>query len=40
MLFRSGEPIHVGLGDDLKLKAAELKVSLDAITLEAEAFVA
>lgn len=35
-----GEPIDVGPGDDLKLKAAQLKRSLDAITLEAEALVA
>ena len=35
-----GEPISVGPLDDLKLKAAELKLSLDAITLEAEALVA
>lgn len=35
-----GEPIFVGLADDLKLKAAELKLSLDAITLEAEGLVA
>lgn len=35
-----GLPIRVGLGDDLKAKAAELKASLDAITLEAEALVA
>ena len=32
-----GEPIDVAAGDDLVLKAAELKRSLDAITLEAEA---
>ena len=35
-----GAPIFVGPLDDLALKAAELKVSLDAITLEAEALVA
>jgi lysophospholipid acyltransferase (LPLAT)-like uncharacterized protein len=35
-----GAPIRVGPLDDLKAKAAELKVSLDAITLEAEALVA
>lgn len=35
-----GEPISVGPLDDLKAKAAELKRSLDAITLEAEALVA
>lgn len=35
-----GEPIDVGSGDDLVVKAAELKRSLDAITLEAEALVA
>lgn len=35
-----GEPIFVGLADDLKVKAAELKRSLDAITLEAEGLVA
>lgn len=35
-----GEPIDVGPGDDLKLKGAQLKLSLDAITLEAEALVA
>lgn len=35
-----GEPIDVGPGDDLALKAGELKRSLDAITLEAEALVA
>lgn len=34
-----GEPIHIGANDDLKLKAAELKAALDAITAEAEAFV-
>ncbi len=35
-----GEPISVGPHDDLKVKARELKRSLDAITLEAEALVA
>ena len=35
-----GAPILVGPLDDLVLKAAELKRSLDAITLEAEALVA
>ncbi len=35
-----GAPIEVGPDDDLKVKAAELKRSLDAITLEAEALVA
>ena len=35
-----GKPIEVGPLDDLVLKAAELKLSLDAITLEAEALVA
>lgn len=35
-----GEPILVGPLDDLTAKAAELKRSLDAITREAEAFVA
>lgn len=35
-----GEPISVGPLDDLKVKAAELKLSLDAITLEAEGLVA
>jgi lysophospholipid acyltransferase (LPLAT)-like uncharacterized protein len=35
-----GKPILVGPLDDLKVKAAELKLSLDAITLEAEALVA
>jgi len=35
-----GEPIEVGPDDDLKAKAAELKAALDAITAEAEAFVA
>lgn len=35
-----GTPIFVGPLDDVKAKAAELKLSLDAITLEAEAFVA
>lgn len=35
-----GEPISVAPNDDLKLKAAELKLALDAITLEAEALVA
>lgn len=35
-----GEPINVGPLDDVKLKAAELKASLDAITLEAEGLVA
>lgn len=35
-----GEPILVGPLDNLKAKAAELKLSLDAITLEAEALVA
>ena len=35
-----GEPIEVGPGDDLNLKAAELKRALDAITSEAEALVA
>lgn len=35
-----GQPILIGLGDDLKAKAAELKANLDAITLEAEALVA
>ena len=35
-----GEPILVGPDDDLRLKAAELKSSLDAITREAEALVA
>ncbi len=35
-----GEPIDVGPDDDLLLKAGELKRSLDAITLEAEALVA
>jgi lysophospholipid acyltransferase (LPLAT)-like uncharacterized protein len=35
-----GEPIRVMPGDDLVLKAAELKTCLDAITLEAEALVA
>ena len=35
-----GKPIYVGLSDDLILKAAELKSSLDCITLEAEALVA
>ncbi len=35
-----GEPIDVMPGDDLGVKAAELKTSLDAITLEAEALVA
>lgn len=34
-----GEPIGVGPDDDLKAKAAELKLALDAITLEAEALV-
>jgi lysophospholipid acyltransferase (LPLAT)-like uncharacterized protein len=35
-----GEPIEVGPEDDLKAKAAELKLALDRITAEAEAFVA
>lgn len=35
-----GDPIDVAVGDDLGLKADELKRSLDAITLEAEALVA
>ena len=35
-----GEPILVGAADDIKSKSAELKLSLDAITLEAEALVA
>jgi len=35
-----GAPIFVGPLDDLKVKAAELKLSLDAITLEAEGLVA
>lgn len=35
-----GKPIAVGPLDDLKAKAAELKISLDAITLEAEELVA
>ncbi len=35
-----GKPIQVGPLDDLKAKAAELKLSLDAITTEAEALVA
>ncbi len=35
-----GKPILVGPLDDLKAKAAELKLSLDAITREAEALVA
>lgn len=35
-----GEPIVVGMGDDLKAKAAELKSRLDAITQEADALVA
>lgn len=35
-----GEPIYVGPSDDPLLKAAELKRSLDAITLEAEACAA
>ncbi len=35
-----GEPLLVGLDDNLVLKAAELKNSLDLITLEAEALVA
>ncbi len=35
-----GQPIIVGPLDDLKLKAAELKLSLDLITTEAEALVA
>lgn len=35
-----GAPIFVGPLDDLGLKAAQLKLSLDAITLEAEALVA
>jgi lysophospholipid acyltransferase (LPLAT)-like uncharacterized protein len=35
-----GAPISVGPLDDLKAKAAELKVALDAITLEAEGLVA
>lgn len=34
-----GEPIEVGPDDDLKVKAAELKLALDAITKEAEDFV-
>lgn len=34
-----GEPILVGPDDDLKAKAAELKLALDAITKEAEALV-
>lgn len=34
-----GEPIEVGPGDDPRLKAGELKRSLDAITLEAEGLV-
>lgn len=35
-----GEPIFVGPHDEPELKAAELKASLDAITLEAEALAA
>jgi lysophospholipid acyltransferase (LPLAT)-like uncharacterized protein len=35
-----GEPIEVGPEDDLKAKAAELKLALDRITAEADAFVA
>ena len=35
-----GEPIFAGPDDDLRLKAAELKAALDAITLEAETLVA
>lgn len=35
-----GEPIEVGPDDDLKAQAAELKAALDAITAEADAFVA
>lgn len=35
-----GEPISVGRGDDLRVKAAALKRALDAITLEADELVA
>lgn len=37
MVVVYGEPIHVGPADDFRTKAAELKRTLDSITLEAEA---
>ena len=34
-----GEPVRVGAGDDLAVKAAELKASMDKLTAEADRLV-